>query len=167
MANWIVEPLNRNDHERSIFTCGKAALDEFLHKLVSQYEKRRLGRTFVAVEPGQKRVLGYYTLASGAVAYEHLPPKSARKLPKHSVPVILLARLAVDSTAQGQGLGGFLLIDALKRSGELSKSLGVHAVEVEAIDDEAVRFYQRFGFVALKDSPLHLFLPLSVVDSAF
>ncbi len=78
-------------------------------------------------------MIGYYTLAAGAVAFERLPPKTARKLPHHPVPVVLLARLAVDSTAQGKRLGEGLLLDALQRSLDVSAGLGIHAVEVDAL----------------------------------
>src|SRR4051794_241374 len=130
MAEWQIEPLDRG-HFRGAFSCGRPPLDEFIRRLVSQYEKRNLGRTYVAVQPGAKRVCGYDTLASGAVAFEKLPEASARKLPKHPVPVVLLARLAVDQAVQGQGLGEALLIDALRRCLELADKLGIHAVEVD------------------------------------
>jgi GNAT superfamily N-acetyltransferase len=166
MAEWSVERLDRS-HERGEFTCGQALLDNFLRTLVSQYEKRRLGRTYVVVRPGEKRVLGYYTLASGAVSFENLPQQAAKRLPRHHVPVILLARLAVDQSAQGQGLGGFLLGDALRRCLSLAGQLGVHAVEVDAIDDHARAFYERYGFSPLRDNPLHLYLPMTTIEEAF
>jgi hypothetical protein len=100
MVDWTVEPWDR-DHDRSGFACGRPSLDDFLRARVSQYEKRRLGKTFVAVPRGQRRVIGYHTLAASAVAFEHLPSGAARGLPKHPVPVVLLARLAVDRSVQG------------------------------------------------------------------
>jgi len=166
MAEWVIEALDRT-HERGKFSCGKAPLDAFLHTLVSQYEKRRLGKTYVAVKPGATLVLGYYTLASSAISFEHMPPRAAKKLPKHPVPVILLARLAVDRSARGQGLGKALLTDALRRSLELSTKLGVHAVEVDAIDPEAKAFYEKFSFVPLLDNDLHLYLPMSTIEEEF
>ena len=166
MAKWSVERLERG-HDRSEFRSGKEALDNFLRALVTQYEKRRLGRTYVVVRPGEKRVLGYFTLASGAIAFENLPPKAAKKLPRQPVPVILLARLALDESVQGQGLGGFLLVDALQRCRSLAKQLGVHAVEVDAIDDQARTFYERYGFVTLQDDPRHLYLPMATVEDVF
>src|SRR5579883_3633456 len=102
MAEWLIERLARG-HVRDGFSCGKPTLDEFIRRLVTQYEKRNLGRSYVAVRPGEKRVLGYHTIASGSVGFQNLPAPANRKLPKHPVPVILLARLAVDQSAQGQG----------------------------------------------------------------
>lgn len=165
MDDWRIEPLGR-EHDRAAFSCGKPPLDDFIRRLVSQYEKRNLGRTYVAVRPGEARVCGYYTLASGAVAFEHLPEASAQKLPRHPVPVVLLARLAVDQTEQGRGLGERLLIDALRRCLELANRLGIHAVEVDAIDQPARAFYEKYGFVPLLDRELHLFLPIATIRDA-
>jgi GNAT superfamily N-acetyltransferase len=108
---------------------------------------------------------GYYTIASGAVPFLNLPAPSARKLPRHPVPVILLARLAVDHSAQGQKLGESLL-DALGRSLTLAEALGIHAVEVGAIDQQAKAFYQKYGFQPLLDAELHLYLPVATIRDA-
>lgn len=163
MADWTIEPFGKA-HTRSAFNCGKPALDDFIRTRVSQYEKRRLGKTFVAVPKGEKRVIGYYTLAAGAVTFEHLPAAASRKLPKHPIPVILLARLAVDLSVQGQRLGEGLLLDALQRSLDLSGKLGAHAVEVNALDDLAVAFYVKYGFTPLLDNAKHLHLALATVE---
>jgi GNAT superfamily N-acetyltransferase len=166
MVEWQIEALNRS-HQRDQFHCGKPALDHFLRALVNQYEKRRLGRTFVAVRSGDQRVQGYYTLASSAIAFHSLPAKAAGKLPRHPVPVALLARLAVDQSVHGAGLGKALLLDALRRCLTLSSQLGIHAVEVDAIDEHARAFYEKFGFETLPDRELHLYLPLATVEDAF
>jgi GNAT superfamily N-acetyltransferase len=165
MPDWRIEPLDRS-HDRAMFACGKPTLDDFLRRLVTQYQKRNLGRTYVAVRPGEKRVAGYYTLASGAIAFQNLPATVARKLPNHPVPVILLARLAVDRQAQGQGLGEALLLDALGRCLGLADTIGVHAVEVDAIDRQAREFYEKYGFAPLPDGDLHLFLPIATFRNA-
>ena len=166
MAEWVIESFARR-HDRAAFSCGKPTLDDFLRTRISQYEKRRIGKTYVAVPEGEDRVLGYYTLAAGSVAFQHLPDNVVSKLPRHPVPVVLLARLAVDQSGHGRGLGEGLLIDALKRSLDLSTRLGNHAVEVGALDESASALYRRYGFVALLDNPLHLYLPIATIDSAF
>jgi GNAT superfamily N-acetyltransferase len=163
MGEWQIERLGAA-HERGDFCCGKSPLDGFLRSLVSQYEKRSLGRTYIAVLPPEKRVYGYYTLASGSLPFSNLPIAVAKKLPKHPVPVALLGRLAVDQTVRGRGLGAELLMDALQRCLELSHKLGIFAVEVMAIDSEAKGFYLKFGFVPLQDNELHLFLPMKTID---
>src|SRR3954447_22205675 len=151
---------------REGFDCGKPPLNDFLRALVSQYEKRNLGRTYVALEGEDQRVLGYYTLASGAIEVESLPANQAKRLPRHAVPVILLARLAVDQSVHGRGVGGLLLRDALTRSLDLSGKLGIHAVVVDALDAGAKTFYERFGFMPLTDDEMRLFLPLSTIRAA-
>ena len=100
-----------------------------------------------ALQGEDQRVLGYYTLASGAIETDSLPATQAKKLPRHAVPVILLARLAVDQSVHGTGVGGLLLRDALTRSLDLSEKLGIHAVVVDALDAGARTFYERFGFI--------------------
>jgi GNAT superfamily N-acetyltransferase len=164
MDDWRIEPLDRT-HRRGEFSCGNPSLDEFVRSLASQYEKRKLGRTYVAVLPNDKKVHGYYTLAAGSVSVQNLPPKVAKKLPKHAFPAILLGRLAVDRAAQGRGLGARLLMDALKRCLELSASLGVHVVEVTAIDDAAKNIYLKYGFQLLLDDVRHLHVSLVTLET--
>jgi GNAT superfamily N-acetyltransferase len=163
VADWIIEQFAKY-HDRSMFFSGNPSLDDFIRSRVGQYEKRRLGKTFVAIPTGEKRVIGYYTLAAGAVAFDNLPIDASRKLPRHPVPVVLLARLAVDQLAQGRGLGEGLLLDALQRVLDLSTGLGIHAVEVEALDNVAAAFYVKYGFTPLDDNPLHLFLPVKTLE---
>ena len=163
MVEWVVEPFDKK-HERANFTCGRPSLDDFIRVRVSQYEKRRLGKTFVAVPKDGTRVLGYHTLAAGAISFEHLPNDAARKLPKHPVPVVLLARLAVDLSSQGAKIGEGLLLDALQRALNLAAGVGVHAVAVDALDDAAAKFYRKYGFTPLLDNPLSLYLPISTIE---
>jgi GNAT superfamily N-acetyltransferase len=165
VSEWRIERLDRR-HVREGFDCGKPSLNDFLDALVSQYEKRNLGRTYVALRGEDRHVLGYYTLASGAIETESLPANQAQKLPRHAVPVVLLARLAVDQSVHGRGLGSFLLRDALTRSLDLAEKLGIHAVVVDALDAGAKTFYERFGFLPLTDDAMRLFLPLSTIQSA-
>jgi GNAT superfamily N-acetyltransferase len=151
---------------RKGFDCGKPALNDFLRALVGQYEKRNLGRTYVALQGEDCRVLGYYTLASGEIEAKSLPANQANKLPRHAVPVVLLARLAVDQSVHGRGSGSFLLRDAMIRSLDLSEKLGIHAVVVDALDAQAKTFYERFGFMPLTDDEMRLFLSMNTIRSA-
>ncbi len=138
-------------------------LSDWLKQRASQFEKRDLSRTYVAVRPGSSIVLGYYAISNHRVDYQDLPADQAKGLPRIDVPVILLGRLAVDRTAQGAGLGSLLLVDVLRRSTLLSEIVGVRAVEVEAVDDAARGFYLKYGFTPLLDDPLHLILPIQVI----
>lgn len=161
-ASWIAERLGKH-HDRTRFDCGNPRLNEWLTQRAGQFDRRDLARTYVAVHPGEPQVLGYYAVSSHAVRHEALPSDQAKGLPHIDVPVVLLGRLAVDRSEQGKGLGSFLLIDALRRARHLAEHVGVRAVEVDAIDDAARRFYLRYGFVAFKDDPRHLFLPMTVI----
>lgn len=160
MIRWEIETL-RPEHDRFSFSCGVPALDAFIQKHVNQYEKRNLGRTYVAVSVGNQQVCGYYTLVAGSIPFDSLPENLSKKLPRHPVPSMLLARLAVDTRCQTQRLGSALLRDALRRSALLADQAGVYAVYVQATTPEVVPFYRKYGFVELKDQPQHLILPLS------
>ena len=130
--DWQIERLATH-HDRSAFSCGEPGLDEFLRKLASQYERRDLARTYVAVVPPDPRIIGYYSLSSGAVAFQSVPPAVSRKLPRHPVPVAHLGRLAVDRQFRGRGLGADLLIHALNTCLQISAQMGLYAVEVYAL----------------------------------
>jgi predicted N-acetyltransferase YhbS len=162
MAEWHIEPM-ADEHERGAFSCGKAPLDAFIQTKAGQYARRDMGRTFVAVRPGERAVVGYYTVAASAVEFVHVPPSLGKKLPKHPVPAILLGRLAVDQSVHGKGLGGELLIDATNRAMKIADELGVFGVHTHAIDDEAKAFYAHFGFVPLLDDDRHMLLPMATI----
>src|SRR5438128_1115901 len=89
MAVWQIEPLGKA-HVRASFSCGQPSLDQFIRELASQYDRRDMGRTFVATLAPESTVLGYYTLSAGAVAFENLPQQTSRKLPRHPIPVVHL-----------------------------------------------------------------------------
>ena len=159
---WIIERLAKS-HDRSPFSCGQAVLDDWLKMRAGQFDRKDLARTFVAVEPKQSRVFAYYALASHRVRYEALPADQAKGLSRMDVPVLLLGRLAVDQCMHGKGLGSFLLIDALRRTLQVSEEIGIRAVEVDALDQRARSFYLKYGFAPLLDNPNHLYLPLHVI----
>src|SRR6266446_4943549 len=163
---WQIERLD-GSHDRSAFSCGNSVLDNFVQKLASQYERKGFAVTYVAVSPPHKTVRGYYSLSVSALAGESLPEEVRRKLPRHPLPTVLLARLAVDQHSQGQRLGETLLFDAFRRCLQIAQALGIHAVEVQALDQQARRFYQKYGFVPLIDNPLHLYLPMRTVEKLF
>ena len=151
------------EHDRAAFSSGVEALDTFLHRYARQNEQRGVGRTFVAVDEATGALVGYYTLSASSVRFEHLPDAAARRLPHYPVPVVHLGRLAVAARAQGRGLGGALLYDALARALRVSGEIGLYAVEVIAKDEAARRFYEHHGFHGLEDDPLHLYLPMETV----
>ncbi|QDT46668.1 hypothetical protein Pan258_06870 [Symmachiella dynata] len=162
MAAWRIVRLNRS-HNRRDFDCGQTVLNDWLKNRAGQWDKKDLARTYVAVSDAESNVAGYYALSNHRVSFESLPKSQARGLPQIDVPVVLLGRLAVDRNVQGQRLGELLLIDALRRSQHVANTIGIRAVEVDAIDDAAKRFYLKYGFTALTDDDRHLFLPMSVI----
>ncbi len=158
----MIERLGKR-HDRASFNCGQPMLDEWIKVQAGQYDKKDLARTYVSVRHGQARVLGYYAISTHRVSYESLPEDQAIGLPKIDIPVVLIGRLAVDRSVQRQGLGSLLLVDALRRSQHIAEQIGIRAVEVDAIDDEARAFYCKFDFASLLDDPHHLFLPMRVI----
>lgn len=112
-----------------------------------------------------RTVQGYYTLSCHSVSTRDLPAEIAKKIPYPSVPVVLLGRLAIDQRLEGVGNGGFLLLDALQRSYELSSRIAALGVIVDAIDDEARLWYRKFGFIEFPDSPLRLFILMKTIKA--
>lgn len=161
MPDWTIVPLGK-EHDRSGFDCGEPSLTDWLRTRATQYRDRGLARTYVAVRPGEVRVLGDYAIASHHVVYEALTADQARGLPRSTIPVILLGRLGTDVSVQGQGLGKLLVVDALRRALFLSERLGCHALEVDALNDRARKFYLDLGFTSLADDIRHLFYPLKL-----
>ena len=162
-ATFRIEPLAR-DHDRSRFECGSASLDRYLQQQARQDAEKRVAAPFVALGPTDLRVLGYYTLCASTLRLADLPDDITRKLPRYpQLPVTLLGRLAVDHGAKGQGLGEFLLLDALHRSLASAAQIAAMAVIVDAKDAAAAAFYQHFSFIPLQANPLRLFLPMKTV----
>ena len=162
LSTWTVVRLDKS-HDRTSFDCGKPVLNDWLQRLAGQYERRDLARTYVAVREGNRRVLGYYAVSNHVVRCDALPGDQAKGLPTIDIPVVLLGRLAVDKSVHGQGLGQHLLIDALRRAAHISEHIGIRAVAVHAIDDDAKHFYVKFGFATLLDDQHHLFLPMPTI----
>ena len=161
--NLIISPLNSN-HNRPAFQCGVDSLDAYIQKQAHQDVKRRISRVFVATtDQDEKTILGYYTLSSLSIELNVLPKSLIRKLPRHPIPAALIGRLTVNKTAQGYGIGRMLLVDAIKRTLAVSHEIGIYAMVVDAIDENAERFYQQFGFLSLSAANRRLFLPIKSV----
>lgn len=156
-----IKPLGRG-HDRTSFDCGEPALDEFFRRHARQNQERGVSRTYVATAQGESRVLGFYTLAAGAVPVRDMPEVERRQLPRYPLPTVKLARLGVDRAAHGGGVGKALLADALRRSVRAADIIGIFAVEVYAKPDAAV-FYHRRGFAPLEDDRLHLYLAMRTI----
>jgi GNAT superfamily N-acetyltransferase len=162
----IISPLTRN-HDRSGFDCGVPELNAFLKSTARQHADKGISRTFVLSEPDKPvLILGYFTLTLCEVRTEHLPERYAKKYPSHALPAVRLARLAVDRKAQGQGYGGLLLADAIRRTIVVAEHAGTVGLFADPKSELAPRFYKKFGFVALRGHGPQLFLPLATLRAA-
>ncbi len=149
----MIELLDKK-HDRKDFDCGKGLLNNYLKNQAGQDVKRKLSACFVLAEKGTNRIKGYYTLSNNSIPLSCFPKHIQKKLPVSyvSIPATLLGRLAIDTKFQGKGIGKILLIDALRRSFEISKEIGSFAVVVDPIDEKAERFYEKYDFIKLPDS---------------
>lgn len=146
--------------DRSSFDCGVTSLNDWLHKTARQHQEKNLSRTFVAILPDvPHRIVGYYALAATSVETEGMPVK---KLPRN-VSTVLLVRLAVDKNNKSRGLGEYLLMHALDAVVAPAETVGVQCVVVDAIDQKAAEFYEKYGFVQITDKPLRLLLPVASI----
>jgi GNAT superfamily N-acetyltransferase len=162
---YAIDLLN-STHGREEFHCGIEALDRYLRQQASQDLRRYIATPFVMHDLDADRVAGYYTLAATSVRLEALPEKMQKQLPRYPlVPATLLGRLAIDERYQGQGLGAFLLVDALKRS--LLSEIASMAVIVDAKDERARAFYEHHRFTPFPEQPRRLYLPMALIAKQF
>lgn len=161
-----MEPLGLG-HDRESFACGAAALDRYLQRQAGQDVRKRVAAVFVATADG-RTVAGSYSLSQFSVELAQLPKEMARRLPRYPlVPATPVGRLAVSTAFQGQGLGAFLLMDALARCRNASRQVASAAVVVQPKDEAADTFYRKYGFLELPNVPRFLFLPMETIEELF
>ena len=162
-AELSIEPLAPS-HDRASFHCGASSLDAYLKTQAGQDQRRKANAVFVMVELGfPTTVLGYFTLCATGLAQGIVPAEARKHVPRYPlVSATLLGRLAVAKPRQGQGLGAILLAHALRKAYDSADSVGSSMVVVDAIDENAARFYAAHGFVRLPDS-MRLILPMRVI----
>jgi predicted GNAT family N-acyltransferase len=163
-SNYLIGPLR--DHDRAAFSCGNSGLDRYIQEQASQDVKRRLASVFViAPKDRPLTILAYYTLSSRELKLKQLPPEMAKKAGKYEqLGVTLLGRMAVAEKYKGMGLGALALLNALDKSLAASKDVASWAVFVDAINLEAASFYRKYGFIALPEDELKLFLPMKTIE---
>lgn len=135
------EPLHA-DHRIDAFDCGKPGLDTWLAR---QAQASGSAKTFIVGDGDQ--VAGYYSLTVGQVDTADAPPRVSKGMGRYPIPVVILARLAVSTRYQGRGIGAAMLRDAIRRTLAIADEAGIRALLTHPIDDDAARFYQRFGFI--------------------
>lgn len=153
MSGLRIEPLTRA-HDTQQFSSGAPELDRWLQRFAVIAEAAGTARTYVLVK--DQEVFAYYALAAGSIRRQDLARRQAAGTPRHPIPVILLARLAVASAAQGRGYGSSMLADAAQRALTGARTVGARALIVHARDQRAANFYEHFGFVPSPTDPLHL-----------
>ena len=151
------EPLGV-EHQLEGFDCGKPALDDWLLRHARQAQGSGSAKTFVVAEGA--RVAGYFSLTVGQVDTQDAPERIRKGMGQYPVPVVILARLAVSRQDQGRGMGFGLLQDAIRRTMLIAEQAGIRAMLTHPIDEEAAKFYTRFGFIAspLREQQLLLLL---------
>ncbi len=158
----VVELLDKR-HNRDDFNCGNEALNRFLKQTARQHIQKGISRTFVLVDTEQPDIIiSFFTLTLCEVRVEKLPPKFAKKYPS-KVAGVKLARLAVNKAYQRQGIGEIMMIEAMRRAVVVAENAGGIGLFVDAKDEAAKTYYNRYGFVSLEDAFLEMFLPLSTI----
>lgn len=160
-----IELLDRKKHKRNNFSCGIESLDRYLQKQASQDLQKKIATVFVLVEFPRTEVIAYYSLSAYTVEITELDNSLAKALPRYPLlPATLLGRLAVDRNYRGQHLGELMLIDALRKALDATKSIASLAVIAEAIDQTAANFYRKYGFQKFKHNPRKLYLPMKSIN---
>ncbi len=150
-------------HDRDGFDCGSEALNRFLKQTARQHIQKGISRTFVFVDTNQpEKIIGFFTLTLCEIRVEKLPLRFNKKYPR-IIPSLKLARLAVNTANQRQGIGQALLFEAMKRALVVAENARGIGLFVDAKDEFARTYYERYGFINLQNTPLELFLPLSTI----
>lgn len=152
MTRFQVEKLHRK-HAVDAFDCGEEPLNRFLVRYALPNQQANASQTYVGL--ADDTVIGFYTLVVGQVGYEGAPERLTKGLARHPVPIMLLARLAVNLDWQGKGVGAGLLRDAILRTLHAADIAGIRAFIVHAKDEHAAAFYRHFGFEPSPSDPLH------------
>jgi len=163
---WHEEPISKRP-DREAFDCGEPALNEFLQRHARRNHDLGGAKTFLAIDDADDRtILGFYSLSPASVEYARTPEIVRRGLARYDVPVFRLARLAVDHRAQGQGLGGQLLLAAGRRCLLAAAEVGGVALLIDAKNEKVAGWYAGYGAIPLADTPLSLLLPLATIHAA-
>lgn len=162
-------PLDVTIHDRAAFACGNEPLDRYIREQARKEREHHVAAVWVLTHTSTPAsIIGYYTLSSYTIDVSELPPQMAKRAPRYSLyRATLLGRLAVDRRYQGHGHGKGLLLDALFRTWQQSFVVGSIAIVVDAKDDAAREFYERYGFERFAAHPLRLFLPMNTIKKLF
>jgi GNAT superfamily N-acetyltransferase len=165
----IICLLDTDRHDRDAFDCGEPALNEYLQKTAGQHLEKGIANTYILVKSADyERIIGYFTLSFLEVDLSDVPAKYGKKLPKSNLPAVKLARLAIDKSCQGANYGRLLLADAMHRVAiAIRNTAGVVGLFVDAKNKNVASFYEKFGFIPLRDNPLSLMIPHQTILGLF
>jgi predicted GNAT family N-acyltransferase len=153
--------LDASLHDRAAFHCGVPPLDEFLHKHAAQQSAKGICTVFVLVDDAApSKILGFYTLSAAQIGVQQLSDSERKKLPRYPVPCFRMGRMARAIECRGTGLGEVLIGCVVDRCLNARRLVGAYALMVDAKDESAKSFYERYGFVPCADAPMTLYLPL-------
>lgn len=160
----IVEPLDAARHNRAAFVCGEESLDKYIRQQASRNVEQRVAAVHIYAEssaPPLVPIIGYYTLSATAVSFDQLSEQDRKRLPRYPVPGMRIGRLAVAREHQGKGIGELLIGDAVDRCLALTREVGIKILVVDALNEQVVGFYEKYGFRRTADQAQTLYLPLS------
>ncbi len=158
--------LLQRSHELEGFDCGVPALDRWLIEHARTAGGIGSARSYVVVDSKQRRVVGYHALTAASISHGEATERARKGMPRHSIPAVLLARLAVDASVAGMGIGAFLLRDAMTRALAASEAIGARLLLAHALDAGARAFYVRFGFESSVTDPLSVQLLMKDVRAS-
>jgi len=154
-------------HDRDAFDCGDTVLNTFLRSHARKSHVQGGAKTFLAVaDAGSKQILGFYSISPASIAFNRTPELIRHGLARHEVPVFRLARLAVDRSIQGCGMGGQLLLSAGRRCLQVASQVGGIVILINAKNERVAQWYSDYGAVPLLDEPLSLLLPFKSIHAA-
>lgn len=163
---WHEEAIAKS-HNRKGFDCGEAGMNTFLQRFARQGHEQNAVKTFCAIaDDAPDRILGFYSLAPASIEHDVVPPSMTKGLARHKAPGFLLARLAVDKSVTGRGLGGQLLLAAALRCIRVTEDVGGLLMIIDAKTDRAAQWYASYGAEPLMDHPLTLVVPLATFAAA-
>lgn len=155
-----------SDHVLSGFECGVSSLNLWLERHARAASGADSARTYIVNDNENDRVVGYHALALGSISHEEATERAKKGMPRHPIPVVLLARLAVDRSVQGRGIGAFLLRDAMARAVAVSEEAAARLLLTHANDDEARSFYERFGFEESPTDPMNMQMLIKDIEAS-
>lgn len=162
--SWFFCEVTNANLNRSFFDCGILELNSYFQKYAKQNHKKGIAKTWVMVNSDNPEIpVAYYSVSMAEIQRENLSDEMKKGLPRYPLPVIRIAKLAVDKDSQGQKLGELLLVDIFQRGIKIAQDIGVIGFLVDAINEKAKLFYLRYGFTPLIDSPLSLFFPIKSI----